>query len=103
MLLVAATNTHYKTQLQIWAVPGSLQECKRKSEGSARLTNFYELDVQVKGLSDLEGSLVWFSFTTNPPFCSCFKIVFFMCTAHLVALFHNLYQNETGLMFYRKC
>lgn len=36
----------------------ALQECKKKSEGSARLTHFYELDVQVKGLSDLEISLV---------------------------------------------
>jgi len=34
------------------------QACRRRSEGSARATHFYELDVQVKGMGSLEGSLV---------------------------------------------
>ena len=34
------------------------QVCHQLSEGSKRETNFYELDVQVKGLSNLEDSLV---------------------------------------------
>ena len=35
-----------------------LQTCGRLSEGSSRATNFYELEVQVKGASLLEESLV---------------------------------------------
>ena len=35
-----------------------LQRCGKLSEGSKRETHFYELDVQVKGFSTLEESLV---------------------------------------------
>ena len=34
------------------------QACQQRSEGSRRVTHFYELDVQVKGMATLERSLV---------------------------------------------
>ena len=34
------------------------QACQQRSEGSRRITHFYELDVQVKGMATLEHSLV---------------------------------------------
>ena len=34
------------------------QTCQQRSEGSRRITHFYELDVQVKGMATLERSLV---------------------------------------------
>lgn len=37
---------------------GWLQTCHQLSEGSKRETQFYELDLQVKGASSLEESLV---------------------------------------------
>ena len=35
-----------------------MQNCHQLSEGSKRETHFYELDIQVKGVSSLEESVV---------------------------------------------
>jgi hypothetical protein len=81
-----------------------MQSCRRLSEGSGRVTNFYELDAQVKGKPSLEESLVSLlnctmasrAHAARQPCRNCMD-VFLMDTCVFCLLLFRGFQSMSGI------